>query len=139
MELPECPVCMETMSSPIFQCQSGHSLCNSCTNTLCPPICPICRQPMTQMRNWQLEDIIAKVICKIFLLLITSDVSLYVCKTLSGGKDCKNILIYVFKADFLVQKTTQIQDDTKERRIHIRKNEFEYCKIVISMTIYIYY
>ncbi|KAJ2946156.1 hypothetical protein O0L34_g5087 [Tuta absoluta] len=60
VELPECPVCMETMSKPIFQCQSGHSLCNTCTSNLCPPTCPICRQPMTQMRNWQLEDIIAK-------------------------------------------------------------------------------
>lgn len=60
VDLPECPVCMETMSAPIFQCQSGHSLCNSCTKTLCPPICPICRENMTQMRNWQLEEIIAK-------------------------------------------------------------------------------
>ncbi|CAB3253623.1 unnamed protein product [Arctia plantaginis] len=60
VELPECPVCMETMSAPIFQCQSGHSLCNSCTQNLMPPMCPICRQPLTQMRNWQLEDIIAK-------------------------------------------------------------------------------
>ncbi|XP_013143067.1 PREDICTED: E3 ubiquitin-protein ligase SIAH1-like [Papilio polytes] len=60
MELPECPVCFETMSAPIFQCQSGHSLCNSCTSNLCPPICPICRQAMTQMRNLTLEDVIAK-------------------------------------------------------------------------------
>ncbi|KAM3964421.1 E3 ubiquitin-protein ligase sina-like [Aphomia sociella] len=51
---------MEIMSAPIFQCQSGHSLCNTCTSTLCPPICPLCRQPMTQIRNWQLEEIIAK-------------------------------------------------------------------------------
>ncbi|KAG6445897.1 E3 ubiquitin-protein ligase SIAH1 [Manduca sexta] len=60
VDLPECPVCLETMSAPIFQCQSGHSLCNQCTSNLVPPMCPICRQHMTQMRNWQLEDIIAK-------------------------------------------------------------------------------
>ncbi|CAK1595955.1 unnamed protein product [Parnassius mnemosyne] len=60
VDLPECPVCLETMSAPIFQCQSGHSLCHSCSKNLCPAICPICRQPMTQMRNWQLEEIIAK-------------------------------------------------------------------------------
>uniref|UniRef100_A0A1E1WES9 E3 ubiquitin-protein ligase n=1 Tax=Pectinophora gossypiella TaxID=13191 RepID=A0A1E1WES9_PECGO len=60
VELPECPVCMETMSKPIYQCASGHSLCNVCTTNLCPPNCPICRQPMTQMRNWQLEELIAK-------------------------------------------------------------------------------
>lgn len=61
VELPECPVCMDIMSAPIYQCQSGHSLCNSCTKVLVPSICPICRQPMTQMRNWQLEDLISKV------------------------------------------------------------------------------
>lgn len=59
--LPECPVCLETMSAPIFQCQSGHSLCNTCTTSLMPPVCPICRLPMTQMRNWQLEEIVLKV------------------------------------------------------------------------------
>ncbi|XP_013199450.1 E3 ubiquitin-protein ligase sina isoform X2 [Amyelois transitella] len=60
VELPECPICLETMSAPIFQCQSGHSLCNICTRELSPPICPMCRQSMTQIRNWQLEEIIAK-------------------------------------------------------------------------------
>ncbi|CAH2037746.1 unnamed protein product, partial [Iphiclides podalirius] len=60
LELQECPVCMEAMSAPIFLCQSGHSLCHSCTKVLCPPNCPICREPMTQMRNWKLEEIIAK-------------------------------------------------------------------------------
>lgn len=60
IDLPECPVCMETMSAPIYQCQSGHSLCNSCTQNLLPPMCPICRQNLTQMRNWQLEEIVSK-------------------------------------------------------------------------------
>ncbi|XP_047517840.1 E3 ubiquitin-protein ligase SIAH1-like isoform X1 [Pieris napi] len=62
MEAPECPVCIQPMTVPIFQCQSGHSLCNSCTVKLSPPICPICRQTMTQMRNWQLEDLVGKAI-----------------------------------------------------------------------------
>lgn len=60
VELPECPVCMDTMCAPIYQCQSGHSLCNNCTKNLIPPICPICRQPLTQMRNWSLEEVISK-------------------------------------------------------------------------------
>ncbi|XP_075973474.1 E3 ubiquitin-protein ligase Siah1-like [Anticarsia gemmatalis] len=60
VELPECPVCLETMSAPIYQCQSGHSLCNICTQNLMPPICPICRLNVTQMRNWQLEEIVSK-------------------------------------------------------------------------------
>ncbi|OWR48819.1 hypothetical protein KGM_213302 [Danaus plexippus plexippus] len=60
VELPECPICLDTMSAPIFQCQSGHSLCSSCTKALMPPICPLCRQAMTQVRNWQLEDLLLK-------------------------------------------------------------------------------
>lgn len=60
VEIPECPVCLETMTIPVFLCQSGHSLCNSCTLTLCPPSCPMCRQPMTQMRNRSLEELINK-------------------------------------------------------------------------------
>lgn len=65
VELPECPVCLETMTAPIFQCQSGHSLCSSCSDNLCPSICPICRQNMTRIRNLQLEEIVnkAKVPC----------------------------------------------------------------------------
>ncbi|XP_045497626.1 E3 ubiquitin-protein ligase Siah1-like [Colias croceus] len=60
MEAPQCPVCVQAMTVPIFQCQSGHSLCNTCTSKLTPPICPMCRQTMTQMRNWQLEDLVAQ-------------------------------------------------------------------------------
>uniref|UniRef100_S4PXU7 E3 ubiquitin-protein ligase n=1 Tax=Pararge aegeria TaxID=116150 RepID=S4PXU7_9NEOP len=60
MELPECPVCMEQMSTPIYQCLTGHSLCNTCTVNLIPPFCPMCRQAMTQTRNWQLEDMIER-------------------------------------------------------------------------------
>ncbi|CAH2980408.1 unnamed protein product [Chilo suppressalis] len=60
VQLPECPVCLEVMTVPIFQCSWGHSLCDKCTKGLCPPLCPICRQGMTQMRNWQLEEIILK-------------------------------------------------------------------------------
>lgn len=61
VNLTECPVCMENMFAPIFQCQTGHSLCKSCTESLDPSVCPICRQAMTQMRNWHLEEIIVKV------------------------------------------------------------------------------
>lgn len=60
--IPSCPVCLEAMTIPIFQCKSGHSLCNNCTKKLYPPFCPMCRQDMTQVRNWQLEDVISKVL-----------------------------------------------------------------------------
>ncbi|KAI8442402.1 hypothetical protein MSG28_005918 [Choristoneura fumiferana] len=58
--IPECPVCLEPMRSPIFLCMSGHSLCSSCTKVLNPANCPLCRQPMTQMRNRTLEDLTEK-------------------------------------------------------------------------------
>ncbi|XP_063368963.1 E3 ubiquitin-protein ligase sina-like [Cydia amplana] len=56
----ECPVCLETMTAPILQCQRGHSLCSRCTSRGLTQ-CPICRSPMTDMRNWAFEDIISKV------------------------------------------------------------------------------
>ncbi|XP_038212264.1 E3 ubiquitin-protein ligase SIAH1A-like isoform X2 [Zerene cesonia] len=60
MEAPECPVCNNAMTVPIFQCQSGHSVCFTCKKKLTVPICPLCRQIMTQMRNWQLEELVAQ-------------------------------------------------------------------------------
>ncbi|XP_073948574.1 E3 ubiquitin-protein ligase siah-1-like [Choristoneura fumiferana] len=60
VDVPECPVCLETLTAPILQCQGGHSLCSACSSALAPPNCPICRKPMTSMRNWTLEDIIEK-------------------------------------------------------------------------------
>ncbi|XP_050670826.1 probable E3 ubiquitin-protein ligase sinah [Leptidea sinapis] len=59
--VPECPVCLNAMTVPIYQCTTGHSLCNGCTQKLSPPNCPICRQLITHMRNWALEEMIEKV------------------------------------------------------------------------------
>lgn len=61
VNVPECPVCLDTLTAPILQCQGGHSLCSGCSRSLVPPNCPTCRKPMTTMRNWTLEDIIEKV------------------------------------------------------------------------------
>ncbi|VVD04531.1 unnamed protein product, partial [Leptidea sinapis] len=58
--VPECPVCLNAMTVPIYQCTTGHSLCNDCTQKLSPPNCPICRQLITHMRNWALEEMIEK-------------------------------------------------------------------------------
>ncbi|XP_041978517.1 E3 ubiquitin-protein ligase SIAH1-like [Aricia agestis] len=60
LEVPKCPVCMDDMTSPIFQCQTGHSVCHACTKELVPSKCPLCSQVMTQMRNWQLEELVDK-------------------------------------------------------------------------------
>eukprot|EP01116_Phalansterium_solitarium_P014198 TRINITY_DN31753_c0_g1_i1.p1 TRINITY_DN31753_c0_g1~~TRINITY_DN31753_c0_g1_i1.p1 ORF type:complete len:268 (-),score=43.13 TRINITY_DN31753_c0_g1_i1:621-1424(-) len=54
-ELLECPVCFELMKPPIFQCNSGHLICNSCATKL--KKCPSCRIPLNGVRNRALEKI----------------------------------------------------------------------------------
>lgn len=57
-----CPICMEPMLGPIYQCTSGHSMCDSCFQRLAAsPFCPSCRVNMRQpIRNRALEDVIEK-------------------------------------------------------------------------------
>merc|ERR1712029_739550 len=38
----ECPICIETASSPIYQCREGHLVCSSCVYKIAR--CPMCRQ-----------------------------------------------------------------------------------------------
>lgn len=51
----ECPVCSHFMKPPIFQCLSGHSICNYCR----PKVgqCPTCRANFGNTRNYTLEDL----------------------------------------------------------------------------------
>lgn len=51
----ECPVCKMFMKPPIFQCQSGHSLCNVCRPKL--EKCPTCRAIFGSTRNYSLEGL----------------------------------------------------------------------------------
>ncbi|XP_060525075.1 uncharacterized protein LOC132701291 [Cylas formicarius] len=51
----ECPVCKSFMKPPIYQCQSGHSICNSCKPRL--EKCPTCRAPFGMTRNYSLEGL----------------------------------------------------------------------------------
>nr|XP_023022586.1 uncharacterized protein LOC111510864 [Leptinotarsa decemlineata]XP_023022587.1 uncharacterized protein LOC111510864 [Leptinotarsa decemlineata] len=51
----QCPVCEETMSSPIHICPTGHSLCNNCKSRL--DSCPTCKDPFGDTRNFSLEDL----------------------------------------------------------------------------------
>ncbi|KAJ3657072.1 hypothetical protein Zmor_016104 [Zophobas morio] len=54
----ECPVCKDIMREPIFQCLTGHSICQSCRNKLSK--CPTCRKGFSQenIRNFSLEALI---------------------------------------------------------------------------------
>lgn len=53
----ECPVCYETLVSPIYQCQNGHIVCNQCIERLVQ--CGECRVSLagSRIRNVALENI----------------------------------------------------------------------------------
>ncbi|KAF5301669.1 hypothetical protein FQR65_LT19204 [Abscondita terminalis] len=51
----ECPICNNYMKPPIFQCLSGHSLCNHCRPKLGQ--CPTCRTGFGNTRNYSLETL----------------------------------------------------------------------------------
>lgn len=51
----QCPICMEFFSSIIYQCNSGHSLCETCCVKI--SICPLCKSPIGKnLRNLNLEE-----------------------------------------------------------------------------------
>ncbi|XP_049818334.1 uncharacterized protein LOC126264434 [Aethina tumida] len=56
----ECPVCKTFMKPPIYQCQSGHSVCNLCRPRL--DKCPSCRAPFGATRNYSLEGMTSSVL-----------------------------------------------------------------------------
>ncbi|XP_034251040.1 E3 ubiquitin-protein ligase SIAH2-like [Thrips palmi] len=41
----ECPVCVDTMESPVRQCVNGHCVCNACRTRVSS--CPLCRGPLS--------------------------------------------------------------------------------------------
>lgn len=50
----ECPVCLEFFEAPIYVCESGHSICSTCTSQITK--CPTCRANITKrLRNYILE------------------------------------------------------------------------------------
>lgn len=51
----ECPVCMEFMVPPIYQCETGHSVCSQCKTQVNE--CPSCKQCIRETRNFHLEKI----------------------------------------------------------------------------------
>ncbi|KAI3382461.1 hypothetical protein SNEBB_003284 [Seison nebaliae] len=51
----ECPVCFESVTHPIYQCNSGHIYCHECGPILTS--CPVCRGGLNEIRNLALEKI----------------------------------------------------------------------------------
>ena len=58
-EVLECVICLEfPKTAPIYQCDNGHVLCNSCHGRVTD--CPTCRGRLGKVRNLAIEKIIAK-------------------------------------------------------------------------------
>ncbi|PSN32498.1 hypothetical protein C0J52_24147 [Blattella germanica] len=55
----ECPCCAEYMVPPIFLCENGHNICNSCKSKFSR--CSDCNQPYLRSRNITLETITKQV------------------------------------------------------------------------------
>ncbi|CAH0549511.1 unnamed protein product [Brassicogethes aeneus] len=59
LKLLECPVCMNTMRPPIYNCTNGHSICIICkelTNE-----CPTCKEGWTSSRCYFIENLTSKI------------------------------------------------------------------------------
>jgi hypothetical protein len=55
----QCPVCLELMEAPIYQCSGGHTICSTCSKKLTS--CPQCRVPLNSrapIRTLALEQMI---------------------------------------------------------------------------------
>ncbi|XP_011311758.1 E3 ubiquitin-protein ligase SIAH1B-like isoform X2 [Fopius arisanus] len=57
-ELMECPVCLDVPQGSIYQCIEGHDICQYCKKIV--DMCPICKKPFNEGRNYTVEKIIAK-------------------------------------------------------------------------------
>lgn len=58
----ECPICIEYMTKPIYNCVKGHSICNLCKKNV--EKCPLCQVNITDARNYVLEEIAEKTIVR---------------------------------------------------------------------------
>ncbi|KAK9722551.1 Seven in absentia protein family [Popillia japonica] len=58
--IAECPVCFDIMRPPIYQCNTGQSICSNCKLLL--PYCPSCDSKIGSARNFALEALITSVL-----------------------------------------------------------------------------
>lgn len=53
----ECPLCAEPFSSPVFQCENGHTACSACCQKITKG-CPSCSRPIGRIRCIAIEKVI---------------------------------------------------------------------------------
>lgn len=56
----DCPICLELLISPVYQCNNGHVACSSCCNKLGNK-CPSCSMPIGYNRCRAIEKVIESV------------------------------------------------------------------------------
>ena len=68
-DLLECPVCFQTLSTPIYQCRSGHVVCKDCHPKL--ETCPICRELYDgPIRNVKLEEMVERYVWYYIIVIL---------------------------------------------------------------------
>ncbi|GAB2288885.1 hypothetical protein Dimus_023192 [Dionaea muscipula] len=55
-----CPICLDPLTSPVFQCVDGHIACSSCCGKL-ENKCPSCRKEIGRIRCRAIEKVIDSV------------------------------------------------------------------------------
>jgi E3 ubiquitin-protein ligase SIAH1 len=55
----ECPVCLQIVAAPVFQCGGGHHMCNNCSQRI--RSCPLCKRGLSATRNYAVEAIVEKI------------------------------------------------------------------------------
>ncbi|XP_023014618.2 uncharacterized protein [Leptinotarsa decemlineata] len=52
----ECPICKDYMCPPVYNCQTGHTICKNCKMKM--RNCPFCQAAIGKSRNFVLEEIL---------------------------------------------------------------------------------
>ncbi|KAF2886673.1 hypothetical protein ILUMI_19500 [Ignelater luminosus] len=55
-----CKNCLDHLCPPIMQCEKGDIICGDCFKYCEAKKCPVCLSPLMETRNYQLEELIAK-------------------------------------------------------------------------------
>ncbi|KAL8472682.1 hypothetical protein ACS0TY_029774 [Phlomoides rotata] len=60
-DLLDCPICFEPLSSPVYQCENGHTACGSCCTTILKNKCSNCCLPIGTIRCRAIEKVVVSV------------------------------------------------------------------------------
>ncbi|XP_076958033.1 putative E3 ubiquitin-protein ligase SINA-like 6 [Bidens hawaiensis] len=88
----DCPICLDPLSAPVFQCENGHIACSSCCKKV-KRKCPCCCMPIGYNRCRAVEKVVESFTkTNIIRDLNLSNVTKVSCKNARYG--CRRILTY---------------------------------------------